>query len=31
LSYFILLTQIYETNRMAADRLERVHANPGNT
>ncbi|MDT3403519.1 AI-2E family transporter [Mucilaginibacter terrae] len=31
LSYFILLTQVYETNRMAADRLERVHVNPGNT
>jgi hypothetical protein len=24
LSYFLLLLEIYETNRMAADRLERI-------
>ena len=29
LSYFILMTQIYETNRMAADRLERIRPAPG--
>jgi predicted PurR-regulated permease PerM len=29
LSYFILLTEIYETNRMAAERLERIRATPG--
>jgi predicted PurR-regulated permease PerM len=29
LSYFILMTEIYETNRMAADRLERIRPAPG--
>jgi len=28
LSYFILLLEIYETNRMAADRLERIRTGP---
>lgn len=28
LSYFLLLLEIYETNRMAADRLERIKINP---
>ncbi len=28
LSYFILMVQIYETDRMAADRLERIKASP---
>jgi predicted PurR-regulated permease PerM len=28
LSYFILLLEIYETNRMAADRLERIRTSP---
>jgi predicted PurR-regulated permease PerM len=28
LSYFLLLLEIYETNRMAADRLERIRINP---
>ncbi|QJD96628.1 AI-2E family transporter [Mucilaginibacter robiniae] len=28
LSYFILMIEIYETNRLAADRLERVRATP---
>ena len=28
LSYFLLLVEIYETNRMAADRLERIKADP---
>jgi predicted PurR-regulated permease PerM len=30
LSYFLLLLEIYETNRMAADRLERIHNGPEN-
>ncbi|MBB6108426.1 AI-2E family transporter [Mucilaginibacter lappiensis] len=30
LSYFLLLLEIYETNRMAADRLERIHTTPEN-
>lgn len=29
LSYFILMTEIYETNRLAADRLERIRTTPG--
>jgi len=29
LSYFILMTEIYETNRLAADRLERIRTSPG--
>jgi predicted PurR-regulated permease PerM len=29
LSYFILMTEIYETNRMAADRLKRIRPAPG--
>jgi predicted PurR-regulated permease PerM len=29
LSYFILMTEIYETNRLAADRLERIRTAPG--
>ena len=28
LSYFILMTEIYETNRLAADRLERIRTAP---
>jgi len=28
LSYFVLLLEIYETNRMAAERLERIHTSP---
>jgi len=28
LSYFLLLLEIYETNRMAADRLERIRTGP---
>jgi predicted PurR-regulated permease PerM len=28
LSYFLLLVEIYETNRMAADRLERIKSGP---
>jgi predicted PurR-regulated permease PerM len=28
LSYFILMTEIYETNRLAADRLERIRTSP---
>jgi predicted PurR-regulated permease PerM len=28
LSYFLLLLEIYETNRMAADRLERIRTSP---
>ena len=28
LSYFLLLLEIYETNRMAADRLERIRSGP---
>src|SRR5690606_8452467 len=28
LSYFLLLLEIYQTNRMAADRLQRVHSGP---
>ncbi|MFD2143959.1 AI-2E family transporter [Mucilaginibacter antarcticus] len=28
LSYFLLLIEIYETNRMAADQLDRIQANP---
>jgi predicted PurR-regulated permease PerM len=28
LSYFLLLVEIYETNRMAADRLERIQTGP---
>jgi len=28
LSYFLLLVEIYETNRMAADRLERIKTGP---
>jgi predicted PurR-regulated permease PerM len=31
LSYFLLLLEIYETNRMAADRLERIRTGPENT
>jgi len=30
LSYFLLLLEIYETNRLAADRLERMAAGPDN-
>ena len=30
LSYFLLLLEIYETNRMAADRLERIRTGPEN-
>jgi len=30
LSYFLLLLEIYETNRMAADRLERIRTSPEN-
>jgi predicted PurR-regulated permease PerM len=30
LSYFLLLLEIYETNRMAADRLERIKLGPEN-
>jgi predicted PurR-regulated permease PerM len=30
LSYFLLLLEIYETNRMAADRLERIRTGPDN-
>ncbi|MDR6942051.1 AI-2E family transporter [Mucilaginibacter pocheonensis] len=30
LSYFLLLLEIYETNRMAADRLERIRTTPEN-
>lgn len=30
LSYFLLLVEIYETNRMAADRLERIRSGPEN-
>ncbi len=30
LSYFLLLVEIYETNRMAADRLERIKTTSGN-
>jgi predicted PurR-regulated permease PerM len=29
LSYFILMTEIYQTNRLAADRLERIRTVPG--
>jgi len=28
LSYFLLLLEIYETNRLAADRLERIRTGP---
>jgi predicted PurR-regulated permease PerM len=28
LSYFLLLIEIYETNRLAADRLERIRSGP---
>ena len=30
LSYFLLLLEIYETNRLAADRLERMRSGPEN-
>ena len=30
LSYFLLLIEIYETNRMAADRLDRIQSTPDN-
>jgi predicted PurR-regulated permease PerM len=30
LSYFLLLLEIYETNRLAADRLERIRTGPDN-
>jgi len=30
LSYFLLLIEIYETNRLAADRLERIRSGPDN-
>ena len=30
LSYFLLLMEIYETNRLAAERLERIHTVPEN-
>ncbi|WP_183562425.1 AI-2E family transporter [Mucilaginibacter sp. SP1R1] len=30
LSYFLLLLEIYETNRLAADRLERIRTSPEN-
>jgi predicted PurR-regulated permease PerM len=30
LSYFLLLLEIYETNRLAADRLERIQSSPEN-
>ncbi|HEY4327425.1 MAG TPA: AI-2E family transporter [Mucilaginibacter sp.] len=30
LSYFLLLLEIYETNRLAADRLERIRTTPDN-
>jgi predicted PurR-regulated permease PerM len=30
LSYFLLLVEIYETNRLAADRLERIRSGPDN-
>jgi len=28
LSFFLLLVEIYETNRLAADRLDRIRTNP---
>jgi hypothetical protein len=30
LSYFLLLIEIYETNRLAADRLERIRSDSDN-